>query len=115
MKKNKQCENVWLDFLIEPNGKEVLQAMEKSKELKEAGEKWKEITADEIMRDRALRLEIAELDRNTALRNAKEKGFYEGIEQIVCNMYKQRISIEEISKYTQLDIEKVKSIIKKCK
>lgn len=115
MKKNKQCENVWLDFLIEPNGKEVLQAMEKSKELKEAGEKWKEITADEIMRDRALRLEIAELDRNTALRNAKEKGFYEGIEQIVYNMYKQRISIEEISKYTQLDIEKVKSIIKKCK
>lgn len=117
MKKNKQCANVWLDFLLDPNGKEVLQAMENSKELKEAGDKWREITADEIMRDRALRLEIAELDRNTALRNAENKGYKKGMatgfEQIVIRMFNQKISIEEISKYTELDIEKVKDIIKK--
>ena len=69
------------------------------------------------MRDRALRLEIAELDRNTALRNAENKGYKKGMatgfEQIVIRMFNQKISIEEISKYTELDIEKVKDIIKK--
>ena len=127
MKKNKQNENIWLDFLLNPNGKGVLQAMKNCKELKEAGEKWRKITADEKMRDRALRLEIAELDRNTALRNAEdngynkgisigiEKGIEHGVEQVVITMYNQNVSVIDISKYTKLDVEKVKSIIKNHK
>lgn len=81
MKEKGKCKDIWLDFLLKPEGKEVLEAMKESKEIKEAKEKWRKITADEKIRDRALRLEIAELDRNTDLYYARKEGIEEGIKE----------------------------------
>ena len=49
--------------------------------VEEARKKWEEIIADEKIRDRALRLEIARLDYNTGMNNAREEGIREGIKQ----------------------------------
>lgn len=125
--RNNNFKNIWLDFLINPVGKEVLTAMKENKKLKDAGNKLDEITSDEVIRDRALRLEIAELDRNTDLKHAREAGISEGIQQgiqqgieqgayqeikkIVLLMHEQKIPLDQICKLTELDLEEVKKII----
>ena len=70
-------ENIWLDFLVNPECEEVAKAMETDEELRIVYKKWKEIMADEELRERARRLEYAEYDRNTQL----EEAINEGLEQ----------------------------------
>lgn len=112
VKMKEKEENIWLDFLLEPEGKEVLEAMKGSKEIKEARTKWKKITADEIIRDRALRLEIAELDRNTDLKYARKEGIEEGEKnksrEIIRKMREKKLTDKEIMNLTGLTEEEVK-------
>lgn len=70
-------ENIWLDFLVNPECEAVAKAMETDEELRIVYKKWKEIMADEELRERARRLEYAEYDRNTEL----EEAINEGLEQ----------------------------------
>ena len=104
--------NIWLDFLLEPDGKEVLEAMKNDEELKKANEQWHNVTEDEKIRDRARRLEIARLDYNTDIKHATQEGIEQGITSIIINMLNQGISVEEISKLTKLEIKKIKEIRK---
>lgn len=111
--------NIWLEFLLKPNGKEVLTAMKDDAKIREAHDEWKKIIEDEKARDRALRLEIAELDRNTAIKHARRDGIKEGmeagIEKIIQSMFEQNVPLEDIAKYTQLSLEEVQNIINKNK
>ena len=133
--KTGENKNVWLDFLLEPEGEEVLKAMKKSRELKDAKEKWREISEDEIIRDKALRLEIAELDYNTGMKHAKEEGIQQGIEKgiqkgiekgkqegikqgknaerikMIKQMIKENIELETISKVTGLGVCEIQTIL----
>jgi len=118
-KRTKENKNIWLDFLLEPDGKEVLEAMKENEEINEARKKWEKITQDEKIRDRALRLEIARLDYNTgmecALKKGKEEGIKEGKEEgykkalidIAKQMAKQGKSLEEIMNITGLSKEEI--------
>ena len=89
----------------------MLEAMKECKEVGEARKKWRKITSDEIIRDRALRLEIAELDRNTDLYYARKSGLEEGIEKqniaIAKKMLEQNLDMDIIVKTTGLSEEKV--------
>ena len=73
-------------------------------------EKWREISEDEIIRDRALRLEIAELDYNTGMKHAREEGSEQAKKQIVEKMLKENIDIETIAKVTGLTIDEIEKI-----
>lgn len=55
--------------------------MEDDEMIEQARKKWEEIIADKKIRDRALRREVAELDRNTALKQATDEGFQRGMEE----------------------------------
>ena len=44
-----------------------------------------------------------------------EQGLAQGIAQIVINMFRQNVPLEDISKFTALDIDKIKDIIEKNK
>ena len=44
-----------------------------------------------------------------------EQGIEQGIKQVVINMFHQNVSLDDISKFTKLDIEKIKEIIKNNK
>ena len=93
--------------------------MKESKEIKEAKEKWRKITADEKIRDRALRLEIAELDRNTELKYARKEGLEEGMKEgmkegikegeknIIKKMKEKNLTDEEIMELTGLSLEEI--------
>ena len=112
----KSNNNVWLDFLLKPNEIRGMDAMEDSKMKKElemveeARKKWEEIIADEKIRDRALRLEIARLDYNTGMNNAKQEGIKEERELIIKEMLANNFTLEVISKITKLDIKEIEKI-----
>jgi predicted transposase/invertase (TIGR01784 family) len=114
MRANKENQNIWLEFLLEPQSKEVLKAMADNKEIKEAETKWRKITADDIIRDRALRLEIAELDKNTALKHAREEGLAEGEKnkqiEIARKLLAKEIDIAIIIETTGLSEEEIKEL-----
>lgn len=48
-------------------------------------------------------------------RQGIEQGIEQGIKQVVINMFHQNVSLDDISKFTKLDIEKIKEIIKNNK
>ncbi len=112
----KSNNNVWLDFLLKPNeirGMDVMEDGKMKKELEmveEARKKWEEIIADEKIRDRALRLEIARLDYNTGMNNAKQEGIREERELIIKEMLANNFTLEVISKITKLDIKEIEKI-----
>ena len=99
--KTKENENVWLDFIKEPRGEEVMKKMEREKELKEAKEKWEEIVSDEKLRNMALRHEVAMLDYNTGLEDAWNEGAMVGIEK-----GKKATNLENAKKMLQEKIDK---------
>ncbi len=92
--------------------------MKTSQELKEAQTKWREVTEDEILRDRALRLEIATLDQNTWIKDAKMEGIEIGIEQgieqnkhiLAKKMIEKNYSIDEIIELTGLNKTEVDNL-----
>ena len=45
--------------------------------------------------------------------NGVQVGIERGIEQIILNMFHQKVPLKDIAKFTKLDIEKVKEIVKK--
>lgn len=120
----KSNNNVWLDFLLKPNeirGMDVMEDSKMKKEIEmveEARKKWEEIIADEKIRDRALRLEIARLDYNTGMNNAREEGIKQGIEKgareslenIVKEMLSKNFQIKTIAEITKLDIKEIEKI-----
>ncbi len=117
---SKDCNsNIWLDFLLKPNeirGMEVMEDSKMKKELEiveEARKKWEEIIADKKIRDRALRLEIARLDYNTGMNNARKEGRREGVESIVKEMLLKNFTLEIIAEITKLDIKEIEKIKEK--
>jgi len=82
--------------------------------VEEARKKWEEIIADEKIRDRALRLEIARLDYNTGINNAREEGIKQGVreslEKVIKEMLDENFDIEIIAKITKLDIVEIEKI-----
>lgn len=111
--------NPWLEFLINPLGREVQDAMRNVKELREAVDKLRELNADDEVReiyeaeqfDRYFR----EAERASAEEKGKKRGKAEGKTEaesaIIINMFKNNIPIEDITKMTNIEIEKVRKII----
>ncbi|MBR2745009.1 MAG: Rpn family recombination-promoting nuclease/putative transposase [Clostridia bacterium] len=119
---NKVRINTWLEFILNPKWKGVAESMEEEDLIEEARKKWEKIISDKKIRDRALRREVAELDRNTAIKNATDKGFEQGIEQgkiaqkreSAIKMLRKGSSIKDIMEITGLkkaEIEEIKKDI----
>ena len=111
----------WIEFLIKPESERVKMGAKKDKNLKEAVEKLEVISGDEKMRRIAeLRLKYI-LDKNTNIRTAREQGREEGREEgikieqqrridIIKNLLRLKIPIEQISEATGLSKEEIEKI-----
>ena len=106
----------WMLFLDDPNSMEVQEIMEDNKEIKEATVVVRKMSEDEKMQRLADLREKAIMDEKAIYEAGIDKGIKQGIEQrdteIVKNMLSANIPIEQISKLTGIDIEKIKSIAK---
>ena len=111
----------WIEFLIKPESERVKMGAKKDKNLKEAVEKLEVISGDERMQRIAeLRLKYI-LDENTNIRTAREQGREEGREEgikieqqrridIIKNLLRLKIPIEQISEVTGLSKEEIEKI-----
>jgi predicted transposase/invertase (TIGR01784 family) len=116
----------WLSFIENPKDMEVIEAMKKIEELKEAGEKLNKISEDEKMQRIAELREKAIMDEKAIYARGvdvgKEEGIKQGIEQgkeqgqkdkqreIAKKMLKEKIDIGIIIKVTGLSGEELKKI-----
>ena len=104
--------DTWVKFIKNP---EVIN-MEDEKNndsLKAAKKVLEDISKDEHEIYLAELREKFIMDQKAIAAKGFEDGVQAGIEQIITNMLKQNVSLEDISKFTNLDIEKIKSIINK--
>ena len=119
--KNKELKE-WLSFIENPKDMEVIEAMKKIEELKEAGEKLNKISEDEKMQRIAELREKAIMDEKAIYARGvdvgKEEGIKQGIEQgqkdkqieIAKKMLEENENIEKILLYTGLSKEELKKI-----
>ena len=116
-KKQKRETNIaepWMEFLLDPFGKEVEKYMRTKKELEEAVKQLRMLNADDEVRELAEAQERAELDRNTELYLAKEEGLEEGRKEekksVARNLLEQGVDIEIIINATNLTVEEIENI-----
>ncbi len=131
-KKNKKI-NPWLEFLIEPLGEGVEEAMRTEEELRKAVELLKILNSDEEVRTIAEAEVYAEMDRRSELNFVRQQGEKRGerrgerrgekrgekigekraIEQIANNLLNKGMSTEDIIQITKIDEKLLKKIISK--
>ncbi len=134
IKENKEFSEKMMSFLrymalMDEKGR--MKMTKKDKVAKEVHEEVKDITSSEAYRDYLFTKEKDELDRLYEMNMAKKKlreeihasahaeglaeglaeGVEQGIETNIKTMYENKLSIEDISKYTNIDIEEVRKII----
>ena len=86
----------WMLFLDNPNSQEVKKIMEENKEIKEAVERFDDITSDEELRRVAELRQKAIWDENNMIATAMEKG-----EKLRCKKRKARNAIRNSKKITK--------------
>lgn len=127
--KNKELKE-WLSFIENPKDMEVIEAMKKIEELKEAGEKLNKISEDEkmqriaelrekaIMDEKAIYARGVDVGKEEGIKQGTEQGIKQGKEQgqkdkqieIAKKMLEEKIDIETIIKVTGLSKEELENI-----
>ena len=104
----------WMMFLENPEDTEVTKIMEENKDIKEAKEELNKISMDEALRRQALNIEMARMDREQYIADAKEEGLTQGKKsksiEIAKALLKEKIDILIISKTTGLTIEEIEKL-----
>ena len=101
----------WVQFLDNPNEKEVLKAMENNEEIKEAMEELEEVSKIKQLRRIAELKDKAIRDEKNGLRHAKEEGVKEGIEEGERKLKNEKIKIAKKLLKEGMNIEKVVLIV----
>ena len=106
----------WMLFLDNPEKEEVSRIMEENKDIKEAKEELDRISQDDLLRRRVLNrtLEIADkLQMKKELEEAQKKAQQAKNEKkdIIKNLHKLNIPIEQISKAVNLSKKEVEEIL----
>lgn len=108
----------WVQFLDNPNEKEVLKAMENNEEIREAMEELEEVSKIKQLRRIAELKDKAIRDEKNGLRHAKEEGLKEGERklkdekiEIAKRLLKIGLTIEQVTEVTKLNKEEVEKII----
>ena len=86
---------------------------EKNKSVEKAKKILEEISSDERERYLAELRQKYIMDQKAIAAKGFDNGVQAGIEQIILNMFHQKVPLKDIAKFTKLDIEKVKEIVKK--
>lgn len=114
--------DTWVNFIKNP---EVSDMSEKNESLKAAKKVLEDISQDEHeiylaeLREKYIRDQKAIQSKGydngveAGMAMGLEQGISQRNEQIVRNMYEQNVSLEDIAKFTKLDIEEIKLIIQK--
>ena len=112
--------NFWLSFIDYTNKELVELACISNEKIQKAREELAKIEADKELMERIRLEELAEFDQKNALCHAREegeqigmeKGIQKGKKEIVKNMIKANVAIEQISQMTKLSKDEILEIEK---
>ena len=112
--------NFWLSFIDYTNKELVELACISNEKIQKAREELAKIEADKELMERIRLEELAEFDQKNALCHAREegeqigmeKGIQKGKKEIVKNMLKANMTIEQISQMTELSKDEILEIEK---
>ena len=112
--------NFWLSFIDYTNKELVELACISNEKIQKAREELAKIEADKELMERIRLEELAEFDQKNALCHAREegeqigmeKGIQKGKKEIVKNMLKANVAIEQISQMTELSKDEIVEIEK---
>lgn len=104
--------DTWVKFIKNP---EVINMSDEKNNdsLKAAKKVLEDISQDEHEIYLAELREKYIMDQKAIAAKGFDNGVQAGIEQIILNMFHQKVPLKDIAKFTKLDIEKVKEIVKK--
>ena len=108
--------NFWLSFIDYTNRELVELACISNEKIQKAREELAKIEADKELMERIRLEELAEFDQKNALCHAREEGeqigLQKGKKEIVKNMLKANMTIEQISQMTGLSKDEILEIEK---
>ena len=100
----------WLWFIDYTNEELVRMSYVNNEKIKEAREQLDKIRADEELMERIRLQELAEWDENTSIANAKREGMKSAKEEVIKNLLKLNMPIEQISDVTGVSKEEILKI-----
>jgi len=121
--KERRPEDNWIRFIKAKGADELKKLSEIEKEIEEAKEELDRLAEDPEMKELYEIKEYELREKASYVRAAKEEGIEEGIKQglkhgveqgkkeIVLNMYKEKVKIEDIAKYTGISKDEIEKII----
>lgn len=86
-------------------------AMEQDEPLQEAIQKWDDMSHNQSFRSEYEARKKSLLDENVAAAHAEKKGMEQGKIQLIRDMYKNGMDIEDIAKFTNMDILKIRGVL----
>ncbi len=111
--------NIWLEFIIDPLGKEVREAMRTKEELRLAVDMLNLLNSDEQVREIAFREILDDVDRNSEIRDGEERGEKRGLKQglqqgqrnLIKKMIENGTTIEQIAEMLKVDVSEVEKLL----
>lgn len=85
--------------------------MEQDEPLQEAIQKWDDMSHNQSFRSEYEARKKSLLDEDVAAAHAEKKGMEQGKIQLIQDMYKNGMDIEDISKFTNMDILKIRGVL----
>ncbi len=99
--------NIWLEFIINPLGKEVKEAMRTKEELRLAVDMLNLLNSDDQVREVAIREILDDMDRVSEIDDSRE----EGRRSIINKMLENGATVEQIAKMLKIDVDEVKKML----
>ncbi|MDM8365770.1 Rpn family recombination-promoting nuclease/putative transposase [Bacillus thuringiensis] len=116
--------NPWHDALVrwlllltaneDPNLSDTLEAiaLEQDETLQKAIQKWDNMSHNQQFRREYEAREKVLLDEKAAVAHAEKKGMEQGKIQLIRGMYKNGMDINDIAKFTNMDVLEIRHILK---
>ena len=99
--------NIWLEFIINPLGKEVKEAMRTKEELRLAVDMLNLLNSDDQVREVAIREILDDMDRVSEIDDSRE----EGRRSIINKMLENGATVEQIAKMLKIDVDEVEKML----
>ena len=103
--------NIWLEFIINPLGEEVRNAMRTKEELRLAVDMLHLLNSDDQVRRMAFKEEFDEIDRLAEIKEGREEGVQAGKKDIIKKMIENGATVEQLAKMLNVEVEEIENMI----
>ena len=108
--------NIWLEYIINPLGEEVREAMRTKEELRLAVDMLNLLNSDDQVREIALKEILDDMDRNSEINDSREEGRAEGKAEgkaeLIKEMLEHGVSMNQIAEMLNIETSEIEEMLK---